>query len=191
MASKAPPGARVIASTANSFLRGMKCGTKFNLVYMDCMGSVTGNRACCDFPLEDLQLMLRRHAASTIVLGMTFCARLVDGRGAHHSNVSETILADYLLPTVHAAGYAMAHRARACCYRRPRGATMAFFALVLERSPSRQQPPSSFVVHSLLGVRGGSERHFLVRWSGFGQQSDSWQPESSLPAELVAAWQAG
>lgn len=50
MACSAPPGTRVIASTANRFLRGMKCGMKFNLVYMDCMGSVTGNRACGDFP---------------------------------------------------------------------------------------------------------------------------------------------
>lgn len=125
---------------------------------------------------------------------MTFCARLVDGEGAHHNNVSETILADYLLPTVQAAGYAMVHKARACCYRRPRGATMAFFALVLQRSPTRQQPANSFVIDSLLGARSsrdGGERHFLVRWSGYGQQSDSWEPESSLPAKLVAAWEAG
>jgi hypothetical protein len=132
MANMAPHGTRVTAATAHSFLKAMKCGTRFNLAYMDCMGTIAGNKATADYPLEDLKLLLQ-HAADTLIIGLTFCARLAIQRRTRHASVCRTIMVRYLLPAIHMAGYTVKHQAAAHCYRRTGGAPMAFFALVLTR----------------------------------------------------------
>jgi hypothetical protein len=66
---------------------------------------------------------------------------------------------------------------------------MAFFALVMKKATGPAHVRGAFVVEELLDVRErGSERQFLVRWAGYSQGMDTWEPEGSLPAELVAAW---
>ena len=44
----------------------------------------------------------------------------------------------------------------------------------------RERPPSK--------RSGVSEFQFLVRWAGFGEDEDTWEPESNLPAEMVGTF---
>lgn len=124
----------IYQGTLAQHLRQRRRTRKFGLAYLDYMGSVTGNKATQSFPLEDISLLLKHHAANTIVLGATFSARLQAGRNAEHDSVADTILHGFLEPVIHRAGFAVVYKARVACYKRHGGAmTMAFIAVVLQR----------------------------------------------------------
>jgi len=81
------------------------------------------------------------------------------------------------------------------CGRQPRDATPPtrprpvrnFLRHAPDSDDSKEDPV--YEVHSLLDERAeGGEPHFLVRWSGFGSEDDTWEPEAGLSPALVSAF---
>eukprot|EP00315_Gephyrocapsa_oceanica_P012437 CAMPEP_0185290868 /NCGR_PEP_ID=MMETSP1363-20130426/4912_1 /TAXON_ID=38817 /ORGANISM="Gephyrocapsa oceanica, Strain RCC1303" /LENGTH=277 /DNA_ID=CAMNT_0027886925 /DNA_START=57 /DNA_END=891 /DNA_ORIENTATION=- len=69
---------------------------------------------------------------------------------------------------------------------RPR-AIRNFLRHAPDSDDSKEDPV--YEVHSLLDERAeGDEPHFLVRWSGFGSEDDTWEPEAGLSPALVSAF---
>ncbi len=107
-----------------------------NVVYFDYMGTVTGNRAKGEYPLEDISCFLENWACSDgrhVVMCLTFCARMSEKLPEDCPNVQSAILDLYLDPIIRWHGFRVVHKTSRVYRRTSRSTNMVFVSLVLQK----------------------------------------------------------
>ncbi len=100
----ARPARSLLPSTQR---RRRKDDGRFNVLYADYMGAVTGDRRRRLFPLQDMADFLQDHATRTgaLVFACTFAARFTLPLFAGRATAAQQILEDYLRPLWTWCGY--------------------------------------------------------------------------------------